>query len=176
MEDQTFGQWISELRGQHGLTREQLAAEAGVSTRTIERCEDDVYMPRGKSLLRIFDILGVNTSRPAPIRPMALELSEIHQLLEEMSTRIGERGDTVSALQLHEIAEAMKEASTTSLASLLPELEEVAELIRQGVAVDERYAEKMSRLVAEAEKMAAAVQRATLALEEQLRRARSEPE
>lgn len=173
-DDQTFGQWIAGLREQLGLSREQLAAEAGVSTRTIDRCEEDTYMPRGKNLLRIFDVLGVNTSRPGPMRPMAAELGDIHRRLEEMSSLLGERGDSVSAEQLRAITETLLAATAKPMLDLLPELEEAAELIRQGAGVDERYAEKMTRIVAEAQALWKATRSAAEALEEQLRHARDE--
>ena len=52
---------IKELRKRKGLSQEQLAEEAKLNLRTIQRIENGESEPRGDTLLRLSKALGVNT-------------------------------------------------------------------------------------------------------------------
>lgn len=61
MKDNILSQKIITLRNQKGYSQQKLADESKVSLRTIQRIENGESSPRGDTLNRIFDALGVST-------------------------------------------------------------------------------------------------------------------
>lgn len=61
MKDNILSQKIINLRNQKGYSQQKLADESKVSLRTIQRIENGESSPRGDTLNRIFDALGVST-------------------------------------------------------------------------------------------------------------------
>ena len=58
MEQPNLGKRISELRKAKGLTQQELAEQCKVSTRTMQRIENGVVMPRAYTIRTIFAALG----------------------------------------------------------------------------------------------------------------------
>jgi len=57
---QTLGQQLKDIRKRKGLTQEELADEAKINLRTIQRIENNNSEPRGKTLSLICNVLDVN--------------------------------------------------------------------------------------------------------------------
>jgi transcriptional regulator with XRE-family HTH domain len=57
---ETIGQKLKEIRKRKGLTQEELAEEAKVNLRTIQRIENNNSEPRGTTLSLICEVLDVN--------------------------------------------------------------------------------------------------------------------
>ena len=57
---ETIGQKLKEIRKRKGLTQEELAEEAKVNLRTIQRIENNSSEPRGTTLNLICEVLEVN--------------------------------------------------------------------------------------------------------------------
>ena len=53
MELTKIGQFIAELRKEHGYTQEQLGDKIGVTNKTISRWETGMYLPPADTLLMI---------------------------------------------------------------------------------------------------------------------------
>lgn len=54
-----LGQKIKTLRTSKGLSQEELAQQAGISLRTVQRIENDEAEPRGDTLIRLAAVLNV---------------------------------------------------------------------------------------------------------------------
>ncbi len=87
MQQPALGQKIAELRKQHNLTQEELAAQCGISPRTIQRIEAGEVTPRPYSLrslqrVLVFDAPDPNKkSRKAAIRTYSLLIAGLIILL-----------------------------------------------------------------------------------------------
>ena len=57
MEQPNLGKRISELRKAKGLTQQELAGQCKVSTRTMQRIENGVVVPRAYTVRAIFAVL-----------------------------------------------------------------------------------------------------------------------
>ena len=60
MELTQIGQFIAELRKEHGLTQEQLGERMGVSNKTVSRWETGVYLPPADALLTMSEMFDVS--------------------------------------------------------------------------------------------------------------------
>jgi transcriptional regulator with XRE-family HTH domain len=61
------GHRLRRLRGQHGLSREQLADRAGISSATVARLENQPAAPcRSRTLSRLARALGEDPARLGP--------------------------------------------------------------------------------------------------------------
>ena len=64
------GRRLRQLRREHGLSQEQLAAQAGMSLTTIRRLEQQPAAPcRTRTLGRLATALGENPERLTPATP-----------------------------------------------------------------------------------------------------------
>ncbi len=55
-----LGEKIAEIRKRKGLSQEQLADDAGINLRTVQRIENGETEPRGHTLSSICDVLDIN--------------------------------------------------------------------------------------------------------------------
>jgi transcriptional regulator with XRE-family HTH domain len=62
MEHEKLAQAVKELRKRNGLSQEELAKNAGLSLRTIQRVENGETEPTGETLKRISEVLRVTPS------------------------------------------------------------------------------------------------------------------
>lgn len=66
-----ISQKVRDLREAGGISRERLAAEAGVSLSTISRLELQNSIPNGLVLVRIARVLGVTVEDLVPDEPVS---------------------------------------------------------------------------------------------------------
>lgn len=59
MDMQKIGQFLSQLRREHGLTQEQLGDQLGVTNKTVSRWETGTYLPPVEMLQALSDFYGL---------------------------------------------------------------------------------------------------------------------
>jgi len=62
-----LGKKIKTLRTSKGLSQEELAQQAGISLRTVQRIENDEAEPRGDTLIRLAAVLNVKPEELAEV-------------------------------------------------------------------------------------------------------------
>ena len=60
MRDYSFGNFLSELRLQRGLTQYQLGALVGVSDKAVSKWENGTAKPQSRLLFRLSEVLGIS--------------------------------------------------------------------------------------------------------------------
>lgn len=68
-----LGEWLAHQREAAGLTQAQLAQNAGVSARTVQRWESGKHAPA--DVIRVLTALGVRLDPPAPDSVTALNVT-----------------------------------------------------------------------------------------------------
>jgi transcriptional regulator with XRE-family HTH domain len=109
--DESFRNWLRELRERAGLSQEELAAAIGTDRRNIRRWEVEGHDPAGTVLLRILSALGVGLT-PSPELPGAInaELRELRALIDADREEAERRHDELVA-RLDAQAEALRVVS-----------------------------------------------------------------
>ncbi|MEZ2338961.1 DUF4870 domain-containing protein [Mucilaginibacter sp. RCC_168] len=67
MNNSELGQKIKALRTSKGLSQEELAQQAGISLRTVQRIENDEAEPRGDTLIRLAAVLNIKPEELAEV-------------------------------------------------------------------------------------------------------------
>lgn len=116
---EAFGEWITSLRTQLGLTQQEVAAAALTTTRTIQRWEAGEN-EKGVEVARVLTALGVKMSPPAP-----KDVRALNSLTQEIRAGL----DHVDRILREE-----REAEATEQASLHGRLEEISGLVDDGIA------------------------------------------
>ena len=73
MELTKIGQFIAELRKEHGYTQEQLGDKIGVTNKTISRWETGMYLPPADTLLMISELFDVSINEILSGKKLSVE-------------------------------------------------------------------------------------------------------
>ena len=73
MELTKIGQFIAELRKEHGYTQEQLGDKIGVTNKTISRWETGMYLPPVDALLMISELFDVSINEILSGKKLSVE-------------------------------------------------------------------------------------------------------
>ena len=73
MELTKIGQFIAELRKEHGFTQEQLGDKIGVTNKTVSRWETGTYLPPADALLMISELFDVSINEILSGKKLSVE-------------------------------------------------------------------------------------------------------
>lgn len=122
MEKQTFGQIVSELRKEKGMTQLELAEKMGVTDKAVSKWERDLSFPDVNSIPKLAEIFDVSVND--------LIQAKTSEKNPPLSNRIGEIIDTC----LKAVALAMGIATTVLSYMNKIEVEDAIELLGLGLA------------------------------------------
>ena len=60
MDTTSFGQYISQVRGERNMSQRKLADAAGLTNSTVSRIENDIVKPDVSTISKIAEILGIS--------------------------------------------------------------------------------------------------------------------
>lgn len=88
-EAKTLGRWIRGLRERTGRTTGEIALEAGISQRELERWEKGANSSQALAFTRLLDALGINLDQPDEIRPpLSLEIRSLAERVDVASAQV----------------------------------------------------------------------------------------